>query len=121
MKLVLVLAVVAFAISLGIVVGNRMSNEAMAVIIGVVAGALAGFPMSLMLYLIFRRASEQHEGKSRQRGQGPSPGQYPPVVIVNPGGQNPYTMPGQMPYFPAPPPGSGSERQWRIVGDEDEE
>jgi len=48
MRRLLGLTVLAFAVGLGVVVGYRMSSEAMAVVVGVVCGVLASIPMSLL-------------------------------------------------------------------------
>ncbi len=50
------LGMVAFAITLAIVVGQRLSSEAMAVLLGVVAGVAASIPTSLIVVWIATRS-----------------------------------------------------------------
>ena len=44
-----------FAIALAVVVGSRMSAEAMAVVVGVVCGVAAGIPTSILLLVVMHR------------------------------------------------------------------
>lgn len=83
MRSVIKLGVVAFCVTLGVVVGNRMSSEAMAVVVGVVCGVLASIPMSVLLLLVVRRSTQHSPSPPPQQPQQ----HYPPVVVVNPGGQ----------------------------------
>lgn len=108
MKEVLKLAVIGFSIALGIIVGNRMSGEAMAVVIGVVCGVLASIPMSVIILILTRRLGER-EAERRREG-------YPPVVVINPG---PQPQMNQFPsYFPSYPL-EASPRQFRIIGQDE--
>ncbi|MEK9165138.1 MAG: hypothetical protein AAB342_07235 [Chloroflexota bacterium] len=50
------LGMVAFAITLAVVVGERLSSEAMAVLLGVVAGVAASIPTSLIVVWIATRS-----------------------------------------------------------------
>lgn len=50
------LGMVAFAITLAVVVGQRLSSEAMAVLLGVVAGVAASIPTSLIVVWIAARS-----------------------------------------------------------------
>ena len=50
------LGMVAFAVTLAVVVGQRLSSEAMAVLLGVVAGVAASIPTSLIVVWIATRS-----------------------------------------------------------------
>jgi len=78
------LCIIAFCAGLGVMVGQRMSSEAMAVVIGVVCGVLAGIPTSVLL-LVAIRARDRREAHSQPAQQQPQ--SYPPVIVVSPGGQ----------------------------------
>ena len=78
MKNLLILAIAAFAITLAIVVGNRMSAEAMAVVVGIVCGVAASIPMSVLILILTHRLGRREEARRLD---------YPPVVVVNPGTQ----------------------------------
>jgi hypothetical protein len=74
-RMILALAGV-FIIALAIAIGSRLSNDAMAVIVGIVCGIGASIPTSLlMLFLLDKRDEAVREHEPR-----PAP---PAVVIVN--------------------------------------
>jgi len=106
MKKVAIIAVIAFAVTLAVIIGKRMSTDAMAVVIGVACGVVASIPTSLLILAVSNRRDEQ---EVRRRGE------YPPVVIVNPGNNQPRYL--QPPFLP--PLSQGQERQFRVIGDED--
>lgn len=110
MKKLVALILIAFAVTLAVVIGNRMSTDAMAVVIGIVCGVGASIPTSLLIMAVTSRREAKEE-----RGQAA----FPPVVIVNPGHQV-----GQWPnYYPPPtlPPAlsQSGPRQFRVIGQED--
>ncbi len=103
------LVVLAFAVTLAIVVGNRLSDESLAVLAGAVCGVGAAIPTSLLIVWVSRR----QETRSPAYPAYPQ-GAYPPVVVVAPpGGQQ--HIPG---WNAAPPPGwnTSGERQFTVVG-----
>ena len=73
----LILGVV-FVMALAVVVGNRMSVDAMAVVEGVACGVLASIPTRVLLIWALGR-------KAGAGGYGDRSGHYPPIVVVNPG------------------------------------
>ena len=104
---------VVFVIALAIVVGKKMSAEAMAVVVGVVCGVAAGIPTSVLLLVIFsrrdRRTFDEAERPQRQHN-------YPPVVVIQ-GGSPQALPPGQqIGYWPAPPPATSTSRQFNMIG-----
>ena len=106
MKKVAIIALIAFAVTLAVIIGQRMSTEAMAVVVGVACGVVASIPTSLLILAVSNRRGER---EVRQRRD------YPPVVIVNPGNNQPRYL---QPPFPTPPM-QAQERQFRVIGDED--
>ena len=121
MKQALVLLGIVFAVVLAIVVGQRLSTEAMAVVVGVVCGVAASVPVSLGLLLLLGRlgglrADRPEVEPVRRRNT-------PPVVVVTPGPHQP-TWPG-LGYgsTPAWPMGRspGQERVFHIIGEEEAE
>ncbi|RME49994.1 MAG: hypothetical protein D6796_03915 [Caldilineae bacterium] len=98
-----------FFVSLGVVVGVRMSADAMAVIIGIAFGMVATIPTTLLLiYTLRQRDKEQMHNRQQAT-------QYPPVVVVNapPNGSGYHTAPpGQALLPPA------GERAFKVVGQE---
>ncbi len=121
MKRTLAIVGAVFAVALAVVIGNRMSADAMAVVVGVVCGVLASVPTSLLLiWALGRRgqpAGTEAGGGAGQRAN------YPPVVVVNPGPGYGYGAQGYGPP-PTPPldrslPAPGSPRTFKVVGDEE--
>lgn len=106
MKKVAIVALIAFAVTLAIIIGKRMSTDAMAVVIGVGCGVVASIPTSLLILAVTRRREEPQVRRQPD---------YPPVVIVNPGNSQPRYL---QPPFPTPLI-QGQERQFRVIGDED--
>lgn len=109
------LVALTFAITLALVVGNRLTNEALAVLAGAVCGVGAAIPTSLIIVAISRRQREEihEEPLTYQRGAYPQ-GAYPPVVIVTPQGGQP-----QQPYgWNGIPPSlsTQSQREFTVVG-----
>ncbi len=51
-KLILMLGVLAFGITMAVMIGQRLSSEAMAILMGVVAGVVASIPTSLIVVWI---------------------------------------------------------------------
>ena len=104
---------VVFAIALAIVVGKKMSAEAMAVVVGVVCGVAAAIPTSILLLVVFTRRDRQQldetESRSRQHAS-------PPVVVIQ-GGAPQALPPGpQAGYWPASAPTAPMQRQFHVVG-----
>jgi len=79
------LLVTGFAVTLALIVANRLSDESLAVLAGAVCGVGAAIPTSMLIIAVSRRRDRERE----PRGQRPvAQGAYPPVVVVTPpGGQ----------------------------------
>ncbi len=105
----------AFAVTLALVVGNRLSAEALGVLAGAVCGVGAAIPTSLLVVAVSRR---------RDGAEGPSPWRtsrhhqddraYPPVIVVSPQGGSRGAHPGWdtlRPFLSAP-----AERRFTVVG-----
>lgn len=131
MQRTLSVGLLAFAVTLAVVIGLRMSAEAMAIVIGVIFGLAAGLPASLLLASFARReepaaasprASVVREVPREAFPASPLQSQ-PPVIIVNPpspgaSGWPPYSMNA----WPAIPPVAASpRREARVIGEEAEE
>jgi hypothetical protein len=108
MKKLAVAVVVAFAVTLAVIAGIRMSSEAVAVMMGMACGVVAGIPTSLLIAAVTNR-----RGGTREHVR--MAGEYPPVVVIQPGqgsptyAPHPYTLPSVPSYGP---------RQFHVVGDE---
>lgn len=107
---------IVFAISLAVVVGLRMSADAMAVIIGIMFGLLASVPTSVILVWVLRQRDKQLEAQFSQTRPF---GQYPPVVVVNGQGTNGYGS-SFSPPLPATA-GAAGPRNFKVIGQENTE
>ncbi len=107
---------IVFAIALAVVVGTRISPDAMAVIIGIICGVLASIPTSAILIWVLRQRDRQLEA---QYGQA-RPGHYPPVVVVNGQGTNGYGTSHTPPALTASATPSGP-RDFKVIGQENTE
>jgi hypothetical protein len=119
MRKAVIAILLAFAVTLAVVVGNRMSAEAMAVVVGVVCGVAAGIPMSLLILLILhRRAPQAEEPMYEQVGR--RYGAYPPVVVIQGGSPAPnHLMP---PYYSTQPmTHEPTQRRFHVVGEAETE
>ena len=89
---------IALAVTLAVIVGNRLSDEAMAVLVGAVCGMGAAIPTSLLIVAV----SQQRRSEGNKRRVQPSASQsvYPPVVVVAPPttmASRPTSLPAQLP------------------------
>lgn len=104
----LVVFAAVFAVSMAVLIGERLSNEALAVLAGAICGVGAAIPTSLLIVYVSRRREEQRVTTT-------TAGVYPPVVVIAPPGvQNGFTSPAErgMTYQPGWP----VQRQFTIVG-----
>jgi len=102
---------VAFAVSLAVVVGQRLSDQAISVLAGAVCGVGASIPTSLLIAWVTQRRREQRQAQPMQ-------GVYPPVVVVQPpqpSGPAPQ-QPGYLPPYVPP-----TAREFTVVGGDAEE
>ena len=122
-KLILVLGVLAFSVTLALIIGQRLSTEAMAVLMGVVAGVAASIPTSLIVVWIAMQSLVK-----QMPAPHPAPRAEPPpqtdstrVVVVHqpmpaPGypqsGWNAYQPTDTYPAMPAPRP----PRKFTVIG-----
>jgi len=105
-----------FAVALAVVIGIRISPDAMAVIIGIVAGVLASIPTSVILVLVLRQRDRQMESQYGSMRYG----QYPPVVVVNGQTPNGYGTSLSAPALTAHS-GHNGARDFKVVGQENTE
>ena len=99
----------AFGVALALVIGARLEQAALAVLVGVVCGVGASIPTSLLIVTIMRRQDARvHEQRRRSTFQ-----PQPPVVVVTP--SNAPQLPQPM-NWPAPAP---AQRQFTVIGEEE--
>ncbi len=126
MKRLIPLILLGFGVALAIVIGQRMSTDAMAVVIGVAVGIAASVPTSLLLIALLRK--ERQSFRDEPRGDfNPYPPmlpqQQPQIMIFDPAAymrQNGSAY--QVPL--APPeigdPSLGGMPRLKVIGSDDE-
>ena len=122
-----------FIVTLGVVVGTRMSSDAIAVLVGVIAGVAASIPCALLLMAVTRRREteaparyderqyEAHRYNDRRYSDRIDPRRaVPPVIVVTSGNAAPLQLPysASFPHQATPPQ---SQRQFRVMGYEEAE
>lgn len=116
---VAVVMLLVFAVTLAVVVGSRMSTEAMAVVVGVVCGVAAGIPMSVLLILALRRRERQPEEPPYGQTGARYAASYPPVVVVQGGTPAVNALPPS--YYPMHTAvNEPVHRQFRVIGESDD-
>jgi hypothetical protein len=138
------LLTVVFMIALGVVIATRLSSDAIAVLVGVIAGVAASLPCALLLMAITRRQENRIESEDRARRDmcddrdpravyADPRRAIPPVIVVTPnqaasqqiapwaGSQGMWPPAGAVPGWEQVVP-SRPQRQFRVMGyQEDEE
>jgi hypothetical protein len=112
MRAFLVLLVLAFVVTLFVVVGVRVSSHSHTFLVGLVCGMAASVPASILAHLLGRRQTQPDPASAAPH--------YPPVYIVN-GALPPPARPA--PDFPprTNPELSGAPRpRYRVIGEEGE-
>ncbi len=118
------------ATALVYIVGTRLSEQALNVLLGITCGIAASIPVSLgLLIALTRQRKARVETEPEEPGQvsspvpyAPRPAQlpYPPVIVVAPSQNWPLGYDRWLP--PGYGTGSGtSPRDWKIFGEEDDE
>lgn len=111
-RMIVAVVGIVFAVALAVVVGNRMSAEAMAVVVGVACGVIAAIPMSVLVLVVthrMRAREESAEDHLRQR-------EYPPVIVIQGGTPVPRELfPSS--YMP-PMVEHGAPRDFRVIGED---
>jgi hypothetical protein len=121
MKKLLLPAMLGFGVTIALVIGQRMSTDAMAVVIGVAVGVAASVPTSLLLVALLRRERGAYRAEPPPALPAYPQYQQPNVILLNPAdllGRGP-----AQPYIPPPPLEAiqdGGMRRLRVVGGDDE-
>jgi hypothetical protein len=119
------LVALAFAVTFAIIIGQRMSSEAMAVLVGALCGVSATVPVSLALIIAINRDWGRREPMRRndyeydQPMRPPQP-QQPQIVVIAPpqAAQWQYGYPTDQTFLPPTAPSPGAPREFKIVGEE---
>ena len=112
--------VAAFGVTLALIVGQRLSAEAMAVLLGVVAGVLASIPTSLIVVWLTRGALANSSRPAAVEFKREPPEREVKVVVVPPA---PAVQPASAAWLTHPagwPPATSvaAPRQFTVIGGE---
>ncbi len=97
---------VAFGVALAVVIGVRLDQAALALLVGVVCGVAASVPTSLLIVSLMRR--QETKNQRAQRDIAPAP----PVVVIAPSNAPQLAQPTNWAQ-PAP-----AQRQFTVIGEE---
>lgn len=111
------LLALSFGVTLAIIVGQRMSIDAMAVVIGVAVGVCASVPTSLLLVALLRRERSNFRRYDEPPPAMPPQLQQPNFIILDPAqfGQFNRQQLGQ-PLAPLTPATDAGLRRLRVLG-----
>lgn len=118
-RLIFLILGLAFVVTLAVIIGQRLSAEAMAVMVGVVAGVAASIPTSLLVVWFANRALLVSRATPEMLAprSAPLPSEPPPIMVMAPH-QNYSTRPAYAP--PAAPayslPAASAARQFTVIG-----
>ena len=126
MKKLVVPLMLGFGVVLALIIGRRMSTDAMAVVIGVAVGVASSVPTSLLLVALLRRERMLTGLAGRAEswgstGRGGAPVQAPSVVVLN--ASDLAGVRREAPQIPMPPVEliqDGGLRRLRVVGEDEE-
>jgi len=111
LKALMIVAVLIFTMTMSVIVGTRLSDEALAVLAGAAVGVAAAIPTSLLIVTVIRRRDEE---RSRPLTM-PQQAARPQVIVVAPQGSRQAADPWQRisPSMMAP-----QQRHFTVVGAE---
>lgn len=127
MKKVIVPAMLGFGVALALIIGQRMSTDAMAVVLGVAVGVAASVPTSILLLALLRRTQREvawrpEPAQTEQHMRALAQPAQPNIIVLNPA-----DFVGQRgappPYIPQPTlelTQDAGMRRLRVVGDDDD-
>lgn len=118
MKRLLGFSLMAGVVTLAVIIGQRMSTDAMAVMVGVVFGVAASIPTSLLIALA-ARGSRRPEPPYRRDDYQPSP-PAPQIYVVSPSQGAPGLPGAAQQVLPQAPGGyymAEPARRFKVVGE----
>lgn len=127
MRRLIGVTIVVAAVAMAVVIGQRMSTDAMAVAVGVVFGVAASIPTSLLVVAATRGRREEGYRPRRDELRPPP---APQIYVVNPGTQPgqanvPWLAGGLQGQWPGVPGSNGlyaagqPPRRFKVVGEDD--
>ena len=84
MKAVIGLLMLGFGVAMAYIIGERMSTDAMAVVLGVAVGIVASIPTTVLLVALVRRSRQDSYYDAGANRQLPPQPQPPQIIIYDP-------------------------------------
>lgn len=122
MKKLFIPAGLGFGIALALIIGQRLTTDAMAVVLGVAVGVTASVPTTVLLMALLRRAQRESGWGARPAGASVPPYSaapaplVPPIVVLDPATWRAQYEAPQLPMLPAQM--DGGLRRVRVIGDD---
>lgn len=115
MKRTLPFLFVGFGVALAVIIGQKMSSDAMSIMVGVAVGVAASVPTSLLLVALLRRERSVYRPDPAQ--QPLQPPAAPNIIMLDPS----QFQRGQQPQLPVPPEylPQGGVPEIKVVGRND--
>jgi hypothetical protein len=111
-------SLIAFFVTLGLIVGLRLDQAALTMVVGVGCGIGASIPTGLLVVLFLRRRDNREQIRSR-RPTHYAERQPPPVVVVSPPSVPQLThVPQAQDWARGFAPGAPAQREFAVIGDE---
>jgi len=117
-KTLLPLLMLGFGVALAVIIGQKMSQDAMSVVIGVAVGVAASVPTSLLLVALLRR----ERGSYRDVPPQPAYPQLTPpqVMVLDPSLWNRQQLGISQPLPPLTAANDGGVRRLKVIGGDDD-
>ena len=111
---------VTFVVVMAVIVSQRLSDDALALLVGLGCGVGVLLPVLFLFVLVWREQQRRQEAHREQRAERSS---QPSVVVVAPPMLPPHygNQSQALPWGESPPWPARRERKFTIVGEEDEE
>ena len=118
MSKLLPLLMLGFGVALAVIIGQRMSTDAMSVVIGVAVGVAASVPTSLLLVALLRRE------RGSYRDTPPEP-HYPALpqpnfIVIDPAQFNRNNVGSSQPLPPLTASNDAGVRSLKVIGGDDD-
>ncbi len=107
-----------FAIAMAVIVTQRLSQDSLALLIGLSCGVLTMLPTLALGLFIWRREDARRQEEAAAQRPGPAPAS-PPVIVVTPQAMPGYGQRSSLPHSDDAWLPAGGERVFEIVGGDD--
>lgn len=115
--LVIALALIGFAVTLAVMIANRLSDQQVALLTGVICGAGLALPLGIAIGAVV--ASGRHPLRSALTSPPVSPPASPPIIYMTPPSPAPYTPAAPLRAIEMIERSEPPRRSFKVIGDGD--